>query len=268
MNVGESQRFDYTGTIQRFIVPNAGIYKLDVYGASGGITNWSKGVGNGGHSQGYIKLNKGTTLYIVVGGKGSVASQKNVRVNGGYNGGGSAISDMPYNDDASASGGGATHIALVDGLLADIGFTNFVTNRKGLIIAPGGGGATYSNYGGAGGGLSGGGANPGTQTMGYAFGMGGASAYRCSGGGGAGLYGGYGGSASGAGSGGSAYLGGVPAFKEYAPFTESGVNNGNGYAIIAFIAKSGGIRIGDAEYEIRLGDSEVEKRIGDMEVGA
>ena len=72
MNVGESQRFNYTGGVQSFTVPYTGIYKLEVYGSEGhpegypGNGNWQAqgNVGYGGYSKGYKKLKKGDVLSV------------------------------------------------------------------------------------------------------------------------------------------------------------------------------------------------------------
>lgn len=249
-----TEEFVYTGNIQTFDVPVSGLYKLQVYGSAGS--------GQGGFSEGYKVLEKGTRLYICCGGTP-------------YNGGGSGV----RGDDGSWTyGGGATHIALVDGLLSAIGYTNFVTNQKGLIVAGGGGGAAYCpdggwQGGGAGGGTSGG--NGGGYTYSgmatTAYGGGGASqtggggsgggfGYGGSGnaytgwrsafaGGGGGFYGGGGGYSSNTGvasarqcaggGGGSGWIGGVPEIEyqgiRLVPRMANGGNNTTGKAIVSFL---------------------------------
>lgn len=254
--VGTNQTFNYTGGVQTFTAPFSGTYKLEVYGAQGGSTQQAGGLG--GYSYGTVELTQGTTLYIVVGGKGSKKTG-NGSVAGGYNGGGSGGGYT--STDVSASGGGATHIALVTGQLKDIGYTKFVTNKKGLIVAGGGGGAGCNNAehawtGGSGGGTTGGQptdslngtldgyakAKGGSQTSGGAgstgghpggagsFGQGGNLASYYASGGGGGLYGGgSGGSYNGieGGAGGSGYIGGVTGGA-----TSNGKRTGNGQAII------------------------------------
>lgn len=240
--------FAYTGTVQEYVVPVTGLYKLEVWGGQGNPTythgeHTSYG-GKGGYSIGYATLKKGTVLYIVCGGQGT---QYGV---GGFNGGGSGKTG---NATYCGGGGGATHIAKVTNLLSEIGKENF--DKNGLIVAGGGGGAfPYNNgdgYGGSGGGISGGngisGWDPaqwigtgGTQTSGYAFGKGGpkydSAGLGCSGGG----Y--YGGIPSSAGAGGgSGWIGGVPEITykgtTYNPSTSNGANAGNGKATISFITK-------------------------------
>lgn len=257
--------FDYTGGVQTFVVPTTGLYKLDVWGAQGGAIAGVNG-GRGGHSTGYVVLSAGDTLYICVGQQGgnAVASQQSRTA---YNGGGRGKSSSPYN--FGCGGGGATHIAKVDGQLSAIGYASFVTNGNGLIVAGGGSGyagsdSTYAYAAGTGGGLNGTG-NEGTgatQTTGYAFGKGQDSTLNFeSGGGGGGLYGGKAGLYSG---GGSGYIGGVPQITYkggiYMPFTENGVWTGHGRAEIDLIAKGfptvklGAISVEDA----KLGSKQIE----------
>jgi hypothetical protein len=225
--------FDLTNKEETFVVPYTGNYKLEVWGASGNIVEGKSYLktGYGGYSVGEVYLEKGTVLYINVGGKGtSVIAAK---MAGGYNGGGNAYD---YSDGRGAgSGGGATHIALSSGLLKDL------ANKKEdvLIVAGGGGGLgnhnnvyTYSLIAGSGGGASGvtgysqgtsssshyygyGGTqtaagsstNPGGSRGGFGFGGNCNNTNNCSGGGGGWYGGGYNTNWSGAGGGGSGYIG-------------------------------------------------------------
>lgn len=252
--------FAYTGTIQEYIIPYTGLYKLEVWGGNGG-----NGGGAGGYSLGYKKLKKNTILYIVNGGSGGSCDigdagyKQATGCGGGYNGGGQGTAqNWSGCAKTSGGGGGATHIALVTGLLSAIGYTDFVTNGKGLIVAGGGGGrSSYEGgVGGTGGGLSGtAGSNNnsysngsgGTQTSGASFGAGGGTARYGgyddpvpSSGGGGGFYGGNGGFYGSAG-GGSGWIGGVPEFTykgtTYVPSTSNGANGGTGKAKISFITK-------------------------------
>ncbi len=232
---GESQIFNYSGSIQSFVIPFDGLYKLDVLGARGSNSNGSGVGGAGGHSIGYKVLKKGTVIYVVTGGMS------------GYNGGGTGKT-------GGGNGGGCTHMALVSGLLATIGAANL---SKVLIVAGGGkSNASNGGNGGSGGDLNGGkggpNSNPGTQNAGGtgegndgngSFGGGGTTTYKeVSGGGGGGLYGGSCGGFYQGGGGGSGYIGGVPtiSFKgnTYVPSTSNGGNGGNGYAVITSVAKS------------------------------
>ena len=210
-----------------YTVPATGLYKLEVWGAQGGQYSTTT-PGYGSYSVGYANLSKGTILYIVNGGSGITAAASATFTDGGYNGGGKA-------NYGAGTGGGATHIATVNGLLSTL------SSQTGniLIVAGGGGGTGVYNTnetGGSGGGISGvtgghnssswqGGGGGGTQTAGGTlgsgsvlgtvgtFGFGGSGGYETTyaqgaGGGGGGYYGGAGGSArNGGGGGGSGYIG-------------------------------------------------------------
>ena len=220
-----SHTFDYTGEEQIFTVPVTGTYKLETWGAQGGvkISGGSSTTGYGGYSVGNINFSKGDIIYINVGGEGLITSSSSTKLNGGYNGGGMGYS---YKDSrGGASGGGATHIANTSGLLSTLSSKVFNI----LIVSGGGGGSDqccdgYSKVAGSGGGYMGAEGNYG-NTIGYGgtqstggypsetgfkgtFGQGGnCDSYDCAGGGG-GFYGGgavIGG--GGYGSGGSGYIG-------------------------------------------------------------
>ena len=152
---GKSVRFDYTGTVQEYIVPSKGLYKLEVWGASGASSMYNGGLG--GYSCKYIYLVQGEKLYICCGGHGLVYYKDGIfihddikQIPGGYNGGGCAC--------GGTSGGGATHIAKTNrGLLKD-----FESYKEEVIVVAGGGGGgggsvTLTHDGGSGGGLNGGG---------------------------------------------------------------------------------------------------------------
>ena len=151
--------FDYTGGEQVFTSPTTGTYKLETWGAQGGSRNGYIGW-YGGYSIGTITLSKSQNLYINVGGNGTTKI-------GGYNGGG----NRPSGDTTgwyAGSGGGATHIATVSGLLSTLENSKFDI----LIVSGGGGGATssstYNANGGSGGGYMGStikGPTGGTQTI-------------------------------------------------------------------------------------------------------
>lgn len=145
--------FDYTGTVQTYVVPYDAIYKLQVWGASGGDgTNGRSHAGYGGYTEGKITLTAGDVLYIYVGqaGVGGTSGGDSTR----FNGGGKANHAGSW---SRGSGGGATHIAKVSGLLSTLDQNiNDI-----LIVAGGGGGAGYyagNEYGtgGSGGGYIGG----------------------------------------------------------------------------------------------------------------
>lgn len=206
------------GSVQTFTAPVTGNYDLQVWGASGGNSSSGYLGGNGGYSKGTISLNKDDVLYIYVGGKGLNGVSGNTSQVGGYNGGGKSSGSSSISYGIGGSGGGATHIAKVDGLLSTLSAS---TSNILLVAGAGGGAADYRGYiGGAGGGTTGTTgigynasrqATAGSQTTGGApgynattemtgsFGKGGdaysvSSRHTFSGGGGAGFYGGGGGS--------------------------------------------------------------------------
>ena len=250
----EESVYSYTGTVQTFTAPMDAIYKLEVWGGEGASVNaYRNPGGKGGYSIGYVKLKKGTDLYVVVGQNGN-------GVTGGYNGGGHGGC---YGDpgDGGYGGGGCTHIAYEDrGVLS-----NYSSYRDEVLIVAGGGGGQggYSaqgyDPGGAGGGLEGESGNHdwpskgnntpcggGTQTSpgsGGGFGYGGKGRYGNynHGGGGGGWYGGGIGGIHEGGGGGSGYIDGVPQFEfcgeTYTPSTENGVRSGHGYARITMMKK-------------------------------
>ena len=263
----EEKAYSYTGTVQTFTAPMDAIYKLEVWGGEGASVNGNRNPGGkGGYSIGYVKLKKGTDLYVVVGQNGN-------GVNGGYNGGGHGGC---YGDrgDAGYGGGGCTHIAYENrGVLS-----NYSSYRDEVLIVAGGGGGQggYSdqgyNPGGAGGGIAGESGNynwpavgnntvcgGGTQTSpgsGGGFGYGGNGRYGNYnyGGGGGGWYGGGLGGTHEGGGGGSGYIGGVPEFEFsgeiYAPTTENGVRSGHGYARITMMKKLVAAAFQENEIEI------------------
>lgn len=260
-NVGDSQSFSYTGGMQSFTAPFRGVYKLEVWGATGSFT-WagtqSSTTANsyGGYAAGYRMMDKGETIYICCGKKG--AREQGTTYNGGGQG-------AQRGGSYGGQGGGATHMATITGTLAQIGSGN---KAKVLLVAGGGGGSPscfpwYMCRGGNGGGETGqkdsnyAGSNVPGQTSGYAFGQGqNASANSwwsddtwegdcVAGGGGGGWYGGYAdGDQYDGGTGGSGYIGGVPSFTyngtTYAPSWSSGIaveSETNGHANITYIVK-------------------------------
>lgn len=146
-------QYNYTGGVQTFTAPKDGIYKLEVWGASGGYaSNYDLTVkggtpGYGGYSSGYVKLKAGQTIYICVGGKGEDNrgvfedqgwSWDVILCAGGYNGGGNAGA---YGSPGyGGGGGGATHIATTNrGELY-----NYEWNKSEVLIVAGGGGGGAS----------------------------------------------------------------------------------------------------------------------------
>ena len=254
MNKGDSISYSFTGGVQTFTIPNSGIYMLEAWGSVGklGACQGATGSpGNGGYAKGYIRLKKGTVLYIVCGGNnGSHTSQS-------YNGGGaSCYGNNNGRHYSSGVGGGATHIALIDGAITSMTKAQFDTS--GLIIAGGGAGggawrsndeeAYYRNGGSggasdAGGGSFGAGVNSSgwfTDTSGKVDNAGG---------------GGYvGGTYN---KGGTSNVSKLTAFKGDNPSTTGGANSTTGKAKITLVQKSSAY-YGTKDCDVYLGDQEVE----------
>ncbi len=157
--------FDYTGGEQEFIPDCAGNYKLEVWGAQGGVVDarMKTNGGLGGYAVGKVTLEVNQRLYINVGGQGESGKAVNPTIEnpfiytGGYNGGGDGvIVGRMLSNIEIGGGGGATHIALESGLLSE-----FENDLQFLLIVAGGGGGTgagvtdRSPIGGSGGGLRG-----------------------------------------------------------------------------------------------------------------
>lgn len=192
IKTGDILNFDYTGAVQSVTLPK-GTYKLECWGAQGGNRSQDSasatvtGSGLGGYSIGTLTLTQLTTCYIYVGGQGGMSSSTgNVKVEGGFNGGGFASHEST--GEPGNGGGGATDVRIAqDSLYARI------------IVAGGGGGSGEDNEtGGYGGGETGGAGSGNTsltqasQTSGgtnsFGFGLGG-NTYN-GGAGGGGWYGG------------------------------------------------------------------------------
>jgi len=258
--IQEEYEFIYTGSYVQFIIPASGIYKLDVYGGQGGDATYNEVTangGHGGHSSGYAYLEKGAIIYVAVGGAGediTSTTYSDYGYNGGSGGSSLTSTSSSYPQSMGTGGGGCTHIASKSGDLKSIAYANLST----VYIVAGGGGGACLRYkdgiphdGGHGGGEIGGngsgGALGGRQTSNSSstttqFGYAATCSSSSSGyaGGGGGLYGGYYGFGGYSGAGGSGYIGGVPSFsknKKYYPAEmETGVNEGNGKALITFIS--------------------------------
>lgn len=148
----ETWSIEYTGSERTLTIPKTGIYRLETWGAQGGngTTNrWDdnsaityKG-GYGGYSTGTISLSKNQSIYINSGGAGedSIAGSEVTKSAGGYNGGGGCYQGQE-SGRVSTTGGGATHIATVHGLLSEL--NNQVSN---ILIVSGGGGGIYGDSG-------------------------------------------------------------------------------------------------------------------------
>ena len=227
--------FHYTGgTVQTWVAP-AGVtsVNVDVIAGSGG-NGYSSGTGGaGGRVQATLAVTPDSTINIYVGGQGSnyTSSGTSVAVGGSIAGGAGGY--------YTGGGGGASDIR--------IGGTS-LSNR--VIVAGGGGGGGYdctSEYGGAGGGLTGGAGiycssasttyagQGGTPSAGGAgatistggtgtLGVGGSGEYYFYGGAGGGGYYGGGGGYYGSGGGGSSYAGSAATSVTHTQGYNSGAN--------------------------------------------
>ena len=142
------KNFEFTEASQSFVAPEAGYYKLEVWGAQGGDAVGGTGVdigkgGFGSYSVGLTHLEANEKLYIYVGGGGNTMKQGGIETKiyagDSYNGGGRAtIQRWTGGQLYAGGGGGATHISKTDTLLKD-------TKISDLIIVAGGGGGGTSN---------------------------------------------------------------------------------------------------------------------------
>jgi len=223
------------------------LYSLEAYGGGSGSSI-------GAYAIRYVELTAGKTIYIVTGASGdrcytTTSSTGSDSAAGGYNGGGSSFCTRNSYTTYAYSGGGATHIATVSGLLSNL--SAYKDTGEILVVAGGAGGnAVNGSYGVTGGN------GRGYSTDGYQFGLGsqGSTGNARSGGGG-GWYGGVGGYTRYTGSstsiyrlasqGGSSYIG-VAADTSTITYngvtytskiTAGGANTGYGKAIITLIAK-------------------------------
>ena len=244
--------YGYTGNVQSFTAPYSGEYKLETWGASGGGAH-SKYGGMGGYSYGYVRLQKGETIYLEVG------QQGNKNGTATYNGGGAG-------GNGASSGGGATSITTKN----NGELKNYKNDIKSVILVGSGGGGSganqvYSSLNrensmtiGNGGGTSSGSvykyvnvfgvpnatfSHGATVDSGYEFGQGASSDSERGGAGGGGLYGGWNstgiidgtsGSIAG-GSGGSGYVNPQSYIKIYNGESTSSTNIGNGKAKISYM---------------------------------
>jgi hypothetical protein len=128
--------FNYTGSVQQYVVePCVDSIMVDVIAGGGGNNYYNGGIygasipGMGGRIQAKLKVNKGDTLWLYVGGKGADA-QNNIPGSGGYNGGGNGGAGIAF----GGGGGGAS----------DIRFGGTSLNNR--IVVAGGAGGAAANY--------------------------------------------------------------------------------------------------------------------------
>ena len=130
--------FDYTGEEQTFTVPVSGTYKLETWGAQGGINstlsnNSLSKFSYGGYASGIINLKKDTDFFIFIGQAGN-----NLRTNI-FNGGG--IGGLSDQNSFGQSGGGATDIRIDNNV-----WNNFSSLKSRIMVAAGGGGSADGVY--------------------------------------------------------------------------------------------------------------------------
>ncbi len=130
--------FDYTGEEQTFTVPVSGTYKLETWGAQGGINstlsnNSLSKFSYGGYASGIINLKKDTDFFIFIGQAGN-----NLRTNI-FNGGG--IGGLSDQNSFGQSGGGATDIRIDNNE-----WNNFSSLKSRIMVAAGGGGSADGVY--------------------------------------------------------------------------------------------------------------------------
>ena len=132
-SLAKSYTYDANTPYYLYTAPVKGIYKLEVWGAQGGYSSTYGAGGYGGYSTGQINLEKDERVYVYVGSKPIHISGKTTP--GGYNGGGGSGGSANTNETVCYGGGGATHMALREGLLSEL--ENY---KDDILIVSGGGG--------------------------------------------------------------------------------------------------------------------------------
>ncbi len=147
----------YTGDVQEVTLEGGNVYEIELWGASGGYPSTTNYFGNpddltrrlnycfGAYIKTHYYVHKDTTIYLYIGGKGTLYSSGNTE-NGGYNGGG--------NSYGGYGGGGATDIRLIKGE-TEKDTASLLTR---IMVAGGGGGCSSKSnngYGGDGGNFGG-----------------------------------------------------------------------------------------------------------------
>ena len=133
--------YDTNDASQEFDASIDGIYKIELWGASGG-NGWTSAGGNGyctggagAYTSGLINLNSNSKLYVFVGAKGESGDRGKGVKSASFNGGGTG--GYGGGDDNAGSGGGATDVRLTDGL-----WNNPESLNSRIMVAAGGGGAS------------------------------------------------------------------------------------------------------------------------------
>lgn len=150
-SLAKSYAYDANTPYYIYTAPVTGIYKLEVWGAQGGYSSSYGAGGYGGYSAGEITLNKDEQVYVYVGSM-PIHPASGRTSPGGYNGGGGS-GGKASGGSVCYGGGGATHMALREGLLSEL--KEYKDDI--LIVAGGGGGgiAHVTTLGGSGGGYIG-----------------------------------------------------------------------------------------------------------------
>ena len=169
----ETTRYPYTGQSQT-VTLDPGLYRFRCWGAQGGSYSNTYQGGAGGYSEGIIRLEATTTLYLYVGGQPRKSTSGTSEA--GFNGGGTGTYHSYLTNSYSSSpqgGGGGTDIRISSTSL----YARVIVAGGGAGSAGSGSGA-YASYNALntrfGGGLSSGGYSgyEATQTTGYKFGQG------------------------------------------------------------------------------------------------
>ena len=129
----ETKEYTYTGDVQTYYTKMPGYYKIELWGAQGGSSDNSGGLGS--YTKGEVYLDRGQNLYVYVGASGT---RENL-----FNGGGTGWSS------SKSGGGGATDVRLTGGAWND------ATSLKSRIMVAAGGGGVSNNSNGAHGGEAG-----------------------------------------------------------------------------------------------------------------
>ncbi len=148
---GQINSYECTNGVQTWTVPENGRYRIACYGGAGGDQSLPGGIlagGQGSMRQGIIQLEKGTVLYIHVGGNGLGGGRRSHGDPGGnpgsYNGGAASgydTSDLGNHGRywTHGAGGGASDVRLGG---------NGLNNQ--IMVAGGGGGANKNTGGSSG----------------------------------------------------------------------------------------------------------------------
>lgn len=138
--IGTKWNYSTTCTAQTFTAPVTAKYKIELWGAQGGVDVTAPGYGGspGAYTSGVIKLTKTQQLHFYIG-----AQPGSNTFDGGCNGGGNSRSDGATTFHGYA-GGGATDVRLSNGI-----GSSFISLKTRIMVAAGGtGGYVYAPGGG------------------------------------------------------------------------------------------------------------------------